>query len=126
MSLFLLLSMPVQAEEITEPQLIRCTCYTASEGSVTADGSKVREGIVAGKREWLGYTCVIYDKNLRLIGLFEVKDTGAGIDTDGDGKGDSIKNGTSIDVFRSDLDCCKDWVNTYGDYCYIQIFNDKG
>ena len=115
--LLLLVSMPVQAEEIKEPQLMRCTVYTAPEGAITADGSKVREGIVAGKREWLGYTCIIYDKNLRLIGLYEVKDTGGT---------EELKNGTVIDVFRNDLDACKDWVNTYGDYCYIQILKGKG
>ena len=127
--LFLLLSMPVHAQYPT-PQLMRCTVYTGYEGSVTADGSKVREGIVAGKSEWLGYTCIIYENNNgkvgKLIGIYEFKDTGAGIDTDGDGKGDSIKNGKSIDVYRNNLDRCYDWVDKYGDYVFIQIVKAAG
>lgn len=115
--LLLLVSMPVQAEEYVEPQLVRCTVYTAPEGAITADGSKVREGIVAGKREWLGCTCVIYDTDMRLIGLYEVKDTGGA---------DWLKDGTAIDVFRNDLDRCNEWIDQYGDYCYIQIFKDEG
>ena len=53
------------------------------------------------------------------IGYFEILDTGAGIDTDGDGRGDSIKRGKSIDVYRPSLQECRDWIATYGDYVYI-------
>ena len=124
--LFLLLSLPVKAQnKYPTPELIRCTVYTAKEGAITADGSKVREGIVAGKREWLGYTCIIYENDNgkvgNLIGIYEFKDTGAGIDTDGDGKGDSIKKGKSIDVYRDTLDRCYDWIDQYGDYVFIQV-----
>ena len=108
------------------PKLMRVTCYTAPEDAITADGSKVREGIVAGKREWLGYTAILYDKNMRLIGFFEVKDTGAGIDTDNDGVGDSIKNGKSIDVYRDSLEGCYEWAEEYGDYLYVQIVKGSG
>lgn len=111
----------VSAAEFTEPTKIRCTCYTSTEGKVTASGEPVREGIVAGKREWMGKTAILYDLNMNLIGVFEFKDTGAGIDTDGDGKGDSIKNGKSIDVYRDTLEGCYDWVRLYGDYIFLQI-----
>lgn len=129
--LFLLLSLPVHAKNTYDkPQLIRCTVYTGYEGALTADGSKVREGIVAGKREWLGYTCIIYESNNgkvgKLIGIYEFKDTGAGIDTDGDGKGDSIKKGKSIDVYRDTLDRCYDWVDRYGDFVFIQVVKAVG
>ena len=66
---------------------------------------------------------VLYDMDMNFIGYFEVKDTGFGIDKDGDGIG-SIQEGTSIDVFRSSLERCKEWVNTYGDYCYVQVIHD--
>lgn len=111
----------VRASEFSEPTKIRCTCYTSTEGSVTASGEAVREGIVAGKRSWIGKTAVIYDLNMNVIGIYEFLDTGAGIDTDGDGKGDSIKNGKSIDVYRDTLDRCHDWVRLFGDYVYLQI-----
>lgn len=113
-----------------EPFLIRCTCYTASEGDITADGSRVREGIVAGKKDWLGCACVIYENDNGkvgdLIGVYEFKDTGNGIDTDGDGVGDTIQTGSSIDVYRDSLERCYAWIGDYGDYVYIQIIPADG
>lgn len=111
----------VNAQEFTTPQKIRCTCYTSTEGKTTASGEPVREGIIAGKRSWMGKTAILYDLNMNIIGIFEFKDTGAGIDTDGDGKGDSIINGKSVDVYRDTLSRCYDWVGIYGDYVYMQI-----
>lgn len=99
------------------PVKIRCTVYTAPEGSITADGSKVREGIVAGKKDLLGYTAILYDEDMNLIGYFEFKDTGGH-------KG--LKNGTRIDIFRNDLDSCNEWIEKYGDYVYMQIVKGDG
>lgn len=120
----LIQSRNIQAADFTTPQKIRCTCYTSTEGSVTASGDTVREGIVAGKREWIGKTAILYDMDMNLIGYFEFKDTGAGIDTDGDGKGDSIKNGKSIDVYRDTLEGCKSWIKEHGDYIQLQIIEE--
>lgn len=122
----LLMSMNVKAADFSTPQKIRCTCYTSTEGAITASGEHVREGIIAGKREWMGKTAILYDMDMNLIGIFEFKDTGAGIDTDGDGKGDSIKNGKSIDVYRDTLARCYDWIGQYGDYVYLQILEGEG
>ncbi|MBQ0089299.1 MAG: hypothetical protein KBT27_08200 [Prevotellaceae bacterium] len=124
--LLLALNTKVSAAEFDEPTRIRCTCYTSTEGSVTASGEHVREGIVAGKREWMGKVAVLYDLNMNLIGYYEFLDTGAGIDTDGDGKGDSIKNGKSIDVYRDTLERCKEWIGLYGDYVYMEIIEAQG
>lgn len=55
------------------------------------------------------------------IGLFTVQDTGAGIDTDGDGKGDTLITGQSIDVYVDSLDDAKAWVNKYGDYTLMML-----
>lgn len=115
----------VSAADFTEPTKIRCTCYTAKEGSVTASGEEVREGIIAGKRAWMGKKAILYDMNLKIIGIYEFKDTGAGIDTDGDGKGDSIKIGKSVDVYRNTLTRCNDWISAYGDYVYMQIIENE-
>jgi len=114
----------VEAKEFEQPTKIRCTCYTSTEGSITASGESVREGILAGKRSWMGCVAVLYDMNMNIIGYYEFKDTGAGIDTDGDGKGDSIKKGKSIDVYRDTLDRCHEWIGTFGDYVYLQIIED--
>lgn len=121
--LVLLYSLPVEAAESSDLQLMRVTCYTYPPGSITASGCEVREGIVAAKKEWMGALVILYDTDMNFIGYFEVKDTGFGIDKDGDGVG-SIQDGTSLDVFRSSLDRCHEWTERYGDYCYVQIITD--
>ena len=123
--LVILSGLPVEAKEKYPVKKMRVTCYTYPEGKITASGSEVREGIVAAKKSWMDAVVVIYDLDMELIGYFEVKDTGFGIDKDGDGIG-SIQDGTSIDVFRSTLDRCYEWVETYGDYCYVQIIPAEG
>ena len=69
----------------------------------------------------MGKTAVLYNMDMELIGIFEFKDTGAGIDTDGDGKGDSIKNGKSIDVYMDTMEDCRQWIRQFGDYVYLEI-----
>ena len=88
---------------------------------MTASGESVREGIVAAKKEWMHSIAVLYDMDMNLIGYFEIKDTGAGIDTNGDGKGDTIKDGKSIDVYRDTLSRCSEWTREHGDYVFLQI-----
>lgn len=115
-----------------EPFRIRCTCYTWT-GNPCANGSYPVEGVsVAGKREWLGKAIIMYAEDPEtgglgeFIGFFDFTDTGAGIDTDGDGEGDSLINGTSIDVYRDDMEGVYEWIRRYGDYVYIQIVDAKG
>lgn len=112
-----------------EPQKIRCTCYC--EHKPTASGAMPYYGIAAGKAEWLGYVAEIHmvaeDGSVgQFIGYFEFKDTGAGMDSDGDGKGDTIKNGTSIDVWVDTLEEAYMWVGTYGDYVYVKLIDGEG
>ena len=100
-----------------EPQYIRCTGYC--DYGYTKSGEYVRDGIVAGKLEWLGKTCVIYEVAEdgscgELIGEYEFLDTGYGING-------SLVKGTSIDVWHPSEDAVWDWMKTYGDYVYIQI-----
>lgn len=121
--LLILYSLPAEASEKYPVRKMRVTCYTYPEGSITASGCEVREGIVAAKREWMDALVVLYDMDMNFIGYFEVKDTGFGIDKDGDGIG-SIQAGTSIDVFRNSLEQCHEWTERYGDYCYVQIITD--
>ena len=121
--LVLLYSLPVEAAEPSDLQLMRVTCYTYPPGSITASGCDVREGIVAAKKEWIGALVILYDTDMNFIGYFEALDTGFGIDRDGNGIG-SIQEGTSIDVFRSSLERCHEWTERYGDYCYAKIITD--
>ena len=88
------LSVPVHAKE---PELKKSwlTCYLPT-GRPTASGVMTRRGIMAGKREWLGKTALIYerdgDKVGDLIGIFEILDTGTG-------KNGAIKEGRAVDIF---------------------------
>lgn len=117
-----------------QPILIRATVYTSEEGAQTASGQKVRPGIIAGKPEWEGCVAMLYTYRIEggqaypqeLIGIYEVLDTGAGIDTDGDNKGDSIKNGTSIDVYQPTLHQAEEWIDTYGDYIMMMLIKAEG
>lgn len=106
---------------------IRCTGYC--DIGYTASGEWTRDGIVAGKREWLGRKAAIYRVNSdntvgELIGYYEFKDTGAGIDTDGDGKGDSIILGKSIDIWHPTEEACWEWMGKYGDYVYMSFVDE--
>ena len=100
-----------------EPFLIESTAYCY--GEVTKDGSKVREGICAGKEEWLGLTAVIYSVDQdgeigQLLGIYEVRDTG------GDHR---LQNGTCIDIYMPDETAAKE----YGrQEVYIQLIRADG
>ena len=61
-----------------------------------------------------------------LVGLFEFQDIGAGMDTDGDGKGDYIINGQSLDVWVGSLSDAYEWRDKYGDYIYMKIIKSDG
>ena len=120
---------PVQGNPFEEMVKIRCTCYC--EHGKTAINCNTDYGIAAGKKEWLGYVIELNAINPdgsigQLIGFFEVKDTGAGMDTDGDGYGDSIKNGQSIDIWLDTLEEAYMWRDTYGDYVYMKIIKGEG
>ena len=127
--LFLLTAINTTASDGDELQKIRATCY-CHEGT-TASGQHTREGIIAGKKDWIGkavalYRCSEGDELGEFIGYFEILDTGAGIDTDGDGKGDSIKRGKSIDIYKNTLDDCRAFVADYGDYVYMKLIDAEG
>lgn len=120
---------PVEGDPFEELVKIRCSCYC--EHGKTATGKKTRYGLVAGKKEWLGYTAELNAINPdgsvgEFIGFFEFEDTGAGMDTDGDGKGDTIINGQSIDVWINSLPEAYEWRDKYGDYVYMKIIDGEG
>ena len=111
-------------EKVIDAFQIRCTGYC--DYGYTKSGEYVRDGIIAGKDEWLGRTCNLYRINSdgsigELIGSYEFLDTGAGIDTNGDGIGDSIRHGKSVDVWHPSKDAVWDWMAEYGDYVYIEF-----
>lgn len=106
------------------PQPVRCTCYI--DRGTTASGRQTREGIIAGRKEWLGMAAVLYEVKEdgtigKFIGYYEFCDTGAGIDTDGDGDGDTIRTGNSVDVWQPNMKSARTWIKEHGDYVYMQI-----
>ena len=106
------------------PQAVRCTCYI--DRGTTASGIQTRNGIIAGPKEWLGMAAVLYevkeDGTLGdFIGYYEFCDTGAGIDTDNDGNGDTIKTGNSVNVWQPSMKNARTWIIEHGDYVYMQI-----
>lgn len=109
-------------EGFEEPKYIRCTGYC--DYGYTKSGQYVRDGIMAGKKEWLGKTCVVYQVNEdgscgNMIGMYEFLDTGNGING-------SLINGTSVDIWFPTESEVWNWMSTYGDYVYIQIIDAVG
>ena len=49
-----------------------------------------------------------------LIGIYEVKDTGSA---------ESLKNGTSIDIYFDTLEDCEKFIEEHGDYQYVRIID---
>lgn len=98
------------------PCRIESTAYC--HGEVTASGHKVREGIAAGRREWIGQTAIVYaDDNGsigELIGIYEVLDTG------GDAR---IQNGECIDIYMPDYAAAKEYGRRD---VWVQIVDAKG
>lgn len=117
-----------------EPTVMRVTCYTAAEGAICSTGVKPHYGVVAGCKEWEGEVVCLYTYEMEngkpvpkeYIGMFTILDTGAGIDTDGDGQGDSIINGESFDVYVDSEDEAKEWVREYGDYLLCILIKGEG
>lgn len=136
--LSLTITRPVYA---SAPVLVSTTAYT--HGEVCCKGEKPREGIVAGKPEWYGMACVIYravpDDNGysigRMIGIYEVLDTGYGKST-GDGvqsavrpdKGSrgTIETGLCIDRYSSSMESAVKWMEDTGGVCFVQIVPGEG
>lgn len=98
---------------------------------ITASGQETRDGVIAGRKEDLGKVAALYRYNSNdtvgeFIGYYEFLDTGAGIDTNNDGIGDSIKKGLSVDIWKASMIDVNDWIAEYGDYVYIKIIDAKG
>lgn len=128
LSLFFVLNLNANAQS-SDLKKIRCTCYIDS--GITASGQETRDGIIAGQRSDFGKIAALYQYNEdgsigEFIGYYEFLDTGAGIDTDGDGKGDSIKKGLSVDIWKNTLTEANKWIAEYGDYVYIKIIDAEG
>lgn len=99
-----------EEKDLSDLQKIRCTCYVPT-GNATASGVMPYEGICASNQEHMGLTARIYTLEGELIGDFLSIDTGGH---------PMLKEGTSIDIYRDDMERVWDWIETYGDYVLIE------
>lgn len=101
---------------IEENNLIRIkiSCYIASPGAHTADGSIPIEGYCSGNKEHLGQDLILYDEDLVAVGRYEIRDVGGH---------PMLRNGTAIDFYRDSLSRCYEFVATHGSYAYIQYID---
>lgn len=118
--------------EYYEPTLMITTCYTPGDsGSITADGTRVHDGICAMRREWIGKTAVVYaaiptEHGYRVgdrLGVFEVRDTGYGRDLGGYG---TIEAGKHIDIYKSRFEDAVAWMELTQGQVFVQVINAKG
>ena len=96
-------------------KVYRCTLYLPT-GNDTVSGTVPYEGIIASSPDHLGEAAVIYDMDLRIIGIFECLDTGSH---------PGLNNGTRIDVYRENKQRIREWQKTYGDYVIVQWVKGK-
>lgn len=121
---------------VLETSQIRCTCYL--DTGYTASGQWTREGIMAGKKEWIGCVAEVNEINEDgsigdFIGYYEILDTGYGSAT---GRGKSkikkgkslgtIEAGESVDIWMPTMKDAKSWIREHGDYVYITIYEGEG
>lgn len=132
---------PVQADSLIKAQV---TCYC--ESGLTCTGSDKQDGIIASKREWLGYIAVVYKVNEdggvgEYIGSFPIEDVGYGrpvghgtkSEFEGRESAGTIETGLTFDFRKPTLDACFDFmIETYtgegstGSQVYIKVIKGEG
>lgn len=121
--------------------LMSTTAYY--HGQITFSGQEVREGIAAGKEEWIGEAAVIYEAIPQddgfeagdLLGVYEIQDIGYGkssgdgipskVRSDKDSRG-TIERGECLDIYRESYDRCVDWMERTGGKVFVQIIPAEG
>lgn len=88
------------------------TAYYNSNNSYCADGAWPTPGVLAGKREWLGKSVKLYDKNKKYMGTYTFHDVGYGQST-GYGKSRLLK-GRSLGTIETG-ECIDIFFNTYNE-----------
>lgn len=114
--------------QVSENDYIKVRCTGYCDYGVTKSGEWTRPGGVAGKPEWLGKKCYVYEVDStgncgKLIKVYTFNDTGFGL-KNLDGvyyKHGTIKAGKSIDIWHESADAVWEWASKYGDYVYIKV-----
>lgn len=130
-----------EVDNAGEPFLVSTTAYT--QGHTCCKGVKAREGIVAGRPEWYGMGCIIYEaipcegsyQIGDVIGYYEILDTGYGKSTKNGvpskvrqdkGHQGTIEIGQCIDKYSVSMAAAVDWMEKTGGRCFIQLVSGKG
>ena len=110
---FQLLKVLEEQRFIEEEGLIRIkvSCYIASPGAHTADGSVPIEGYCSGNVEHMGQDLILYDDNLIPVGRYEIRDIGGH---------HLLRSGEAIDFYRDSLERCYEFIGEHGSYAYIK------
>jgi hypothetical protein len=110
---FQLLKVLEEQRFIEEEGLIRIkvSCYTASPGAHTADGSIPIEGYCSGNVEHMGQDLILYDDDLIPVGRYEIRDIGGH---------HLLQSGEAIDFYRDSLSRCYEFLENHGSYAYIK------
>ena len=110
--LLIIINFQISRIEIYQPEFeqMRVTCYCT--GTRFANGESVYEGGCAGRRADIGkYVVIRTDQDEHIL---KITDCG----------GYLIESGQRIDVYRTTLARCYDWVHQYGDYQEIAILTE--
>ena len=97
---------PAHREDV---QWLRMESTKYCQGTLTYTEKKVRPGIAAAKKEWIGLTAAVYEDEVKedgthgpgeFVGYFEIEDTGSN---------EKIANGTCIDLYDPSYESCRKW-----------------
>lgn len=97
---------------------MKTTAYCV--GHHTADGSAVFEGGCASSLDRIGMVAIVYSTGGDFLGYYIVNDTGA--------EGGGVRRGEVLDIYRSDLERCQDWMDTVGESqsVWVRFVDGKG
>lgn len=130
-------SLPASAEEDQERirraeagEVFQIMTTGYCHGEITAAGRKVRLGICAARREWMGKTVLVWECRTdgsqgEFLGYWECLDTGFGADSAGDGIG-SIQEGRVIDMYFPTQEGVQEWMEITGGRVYLQLIDAEG
>lgn len=134
---------PYEPDSSPEPGLMLMKTTAYCYGDITYTGQKAREGIAAGKKDWIGKAALIYEavphgsgyETGELIGIYELQDIGYGKDSkdgvkssvrsDKESRG-TIERGECLDIYRTSYDRCVDWMKETGGMVFVQIIPAEG
>lgn len=97
-------------------QKLKTTAYCM--GHHTANGSAVHEGGAAFAPEYIGSVAIIYSLDGEYLGLYEVNDTA--------GEDSAVTAGYVIDIYRTDLERCQEWMDATGGHVYVKFVKGNG